>query len=302
MWTAVDRQLLPSKNSDLRSLLQKAIRRGDQALAMQAISRLIELGDKGWLKRRSFVFVFEEVWPAADSLAEDLREGNSVGIAKCLCRFEKDRSSASLGAMALGLSLGDTSVLTFAPQPSLVRQLADQLSSPEQLLEQFRIPGSEATPELVNTVARGVRMGGWPWDKAAMLAAVLLAHQGNQILPQMCDLQLDLPFWVALDQHTSQGKQAIAQVARQLHVKASQLGWLAFLNEGVRSNCSRRSIWWRAEVAWKTASVGLSEEKAAKLWREASPLLMTSLELPAQHLAERLKWQQSSLFGVSTWD
>ena len=54
-----------------RSLLQKAVRRGDVGLVEKVISYLIGVGDRNWLKKRLIIIAYEECWPLATEINSD---------------------------------------------------------------------------------------------------------------------------------------------------------------------------------------------------------------------------------------
>ena len=63
------KQRKASTDPRLRSLLQKAARRGYPRVAELVARRLYDNGDRTWLRSRSVVITFEECWPLAQRLA-----------------------------------------------------------------------------------------------------------------------------------------------------------------------------------------------------------------------------------------
>ena len=53
----------PDTHQDCRSLLQKAVRRGNHTLVAKVVDHLYEIDDIKWLKRRVGVIIVEECWP-----------------------------------------------------------------------------------------------------------------------------------------------------------------------------------------------------------------------------------------------
>ena len=53
----------PNTHQDYRSLLQKAVRRSNYALAGKVVDHLYEVNDAAWLKKRTGVIIAEECWP-----------------------------------------------------------------------------------------------------------------------------------------------------------------------------------------------------------------------------------------------
>jgi hypothetical protein len=73
----------PNTHQDCRSLLQKAVRRGESDLVVKVVDHLYEIGDIRWLKQRVGVIIAEECWPLMGKweLPEKKREAAS-SIAK----------------------------------------------------------------------------------------------------------------------------------------------------------------------------------------------------------------------------
>jgi hypothetical protein len=58
-----------STDPRLRSLLQKAVRRGHSAVVQNTARRLDAARDRTWLRSRAVVITFEECWPLAQQLS-----------------------------------------------------------------------------------------------------------------------------------------------------------------------------------------------------------------------------------------
>ena len=54
--------LYQNKNQEIRSCIQKAVRRGDSALAVKSYDYLIKNGDSECVRKRLPVIAFEECW------------------------------------------------------------------------------------------------------------------------------------------------------------------------------------------------------------------------------------------------
>ena len=81
----------PNTHQDCRSLLQKAVRRGESDLVVKVVDHLYEIGDIRWLKQRVGVIIAEECWPldgemgitrkkryATSSIARDSLSGSTI--------------------------------------------------------------------------------------------------------------------------------------------------------------------------------------------------------------------------------
>src|SRR5262245_39638861 len=57
-------------HQECRSLLQKAVRRGDEGLVGMVTCHLEKAGDAAWLRGRAAVITFEECWPLGGLLPQ----------------------------------------------------------------------------------------------------------------------------------------------------------------------------------------------------------------------------------------
>lgn len=84
-----------------RSLLQKAVRRGDLVVTELTIQYLLDQGDKAWLRDRLFVIAYEECWPLASQvqikdilgeyvkIASKIKNKNVWGLAKLAVNYNQ---------------------------------------------------------------------------------------------------------------------------------------------------------------------------------------------------------------------
>src|SRR5438067_1153890 len=98
----------PTTDPRLRSLLQKAARRGAVAVAEQSARCLDAMGDKTWLRSRAVVITFEESWPCASTLALDRTPVSKRDALLVVAKIVKQKDAAGLGALSHALSEKDT--------------------------------------------------------------------------------------------------------------------------------------------------------------------------------------------------
>jgi hypothetical protein len=113
--------------SILRSLVQKAIRRGCGDIAQRAFVKLNGMGDGAWLMTRIGVIAFEECWGSAVVLNG---ERDFLWLIEFLSNVEKQKDAAGLGSLAYGLVEGDFSALDFAINPLAVKIVAAGIRRP----------------------------------------------------------------------------------------------------------------------------------------------------------------------------
>jgi hypothetical protein len=237
-------------HSDCRSLLQKAVRRGEAGLAAEVTKHLGDVGDGKWLRTRVAVVTFEECWPLGADLPERPDQAAIVTSFIRVAESVKLKDAAGLGTLAYALSKGDQSVFSNSAQDRPIRILSEAIQRPKEywgwVVKQTK---DDRQAALVDSAYRAYRRGGWPWDRAFMQAAAYLAVSTFVLTPPRARTDRGaFPYWVALDKHTSAGKQALRQAAKQLGIPSRQVLWLGFYFESALTNEMQPSYWWSREV------------------------------------------------------
>ncbi len=274
-----------------RSLLQKAVRRGDVALTRRLTEHLLTVGDRTWLRQRAAVIVFEECWPLGATLKTLTRDFATVSaVLEHIAASAKYKDAAGLGAMAYAFAEGETTVCSDPTFDHHIRIIKQAIERPDAFWSW--IEGqvhSDDQQHLVEAARRSHRRGGWPWDRAFMQAAaylgVIAALPKHHQLPTV---PLDCPVWVGIDKHTPTGKIALRQVATQLHVPPRQLAWASFYFESALVNVDLSGSWFRRETDWRLRQVGLVYDEARDLWQRARPLVYELLAPESEVLEEHL--------------
>ena len=99
------RKANPNTHQDCRSLIQKAVRRGNRTLVAKVVDHLYEINDIKWLKQRVGVIIVEECWPliAEWELPKKLEE-QQAAIRDVLSRAAvcaKFKDATGLGSLAI---------------------------------------------------------------------------------------------------------------------------------------------------------------------------------------------------------
>ena len=118
-----------------RSLLQKAVRRGNVDLVFTTSSYLESLGSKvrSWYRSRTAVITFEECWPLATELVFNKKFHSKIAALIQVTRAAKARDATGLGYLAFALSQGDDTVLTDTDDDKAIRILASAIQRPEEV-------------------------------------------------------------------------------------------------------------------------------------------------------------------------
>ena len=288
----------PNTHPDYRSLLQKAVRRSNDALVGKVVDHLYEVDDAAWLKKRTGVIVAEECWPlmAKWELPKKL-EGQQSAIKAILSQVassKKFKDAAGLGSLAYALSEGDSSVLTSSDEDCHIKLISAAIKEPKKYwgwaISQCR---NDSVTRLVTQAEKAYRKGGWPWDRAFIQATAYLAiKNGMPEVPIVHNVKARFPFWVALDKHTPQGKTALREASKKTGLPWRQLNWVSFYCESGLVDDSISSQWWNREIEWRLSKVGLSLGTAKSMWAEARPEFIKALRDEPARL--------ENIFGDST--
>ena len=298
------KQPLTKIHSAYRSLIQKAVRRGDLSLTRKVASHLRDIGDGNWLARRTAVITFEECWPLGAKLDLSTEFTNTVNSLIRAAQSVKVKDATGLGTLAYALSTGDDSVLSGSPEDRHIKIVSEAIKRPKDFWDWVTTNCSqESQSTLVDVAQKAYRRGGWPWDRAFMQAAAYLAVTGNTPIVTTAKQQSkEFPLWVALDKHTPQGKQALRHVAKKIGVLSNQLFWVSFYFESALTNEATDSFWWSKEVNWRLHQIGLDFDRASLIWDKAQPIISEILKAEVEDLWENIQPPtplQLSLFDLT---
>lgn len=275
-----------------RSLLQKAVRRGAVNVAESATIHLILQGQAGWLKNRSGVITFEESWAFARKLQFTTSEELLIKQYKELASSSKNKNAAGLGSLAYELSRGASSILVKSdPINKHIKIVAEAVRRPDDFwrwVKQFKLDQEEIT--FLEKAESGFKLAGWPWDKAFAIASAYLFVTSDlppiETFNSLADI--DFPFWVAIDKHTSVGKRALVKCASKFNLNKSTLGWIQFYFESAKCSNLQPSPWWEREKSWRLGMEGVDHDKAEIIWRDSSEFLYELLRLQESELKKEL--------------
>ena len=303
------RQPKSPTDQSARSLLQKAVRRSCPEVVARTLDYLYRVGDVSWLRQRVGVIVSEECWPLLHGWklpSARGRNGSSlqrVAIERVLRQAAvtvKCKDAAGLGSLAYAHSEGDsTTTMHLAPDDvSAIEHVSWGISNTDRF---FGRCGSRCSDDdCVKVVANAQlvhRKRGWPWDMAFTLAAAYLCATNG--LPRLTTIPeranrcgsatfARLPFWVALDKHTAEGKRALSAIAKRHRVSPRKLGWVSFYCETGRSSNAVQSAWWGREADWRLRKVGLSIREAEAIWEAVRQDFSESVDCSATALRTRV--------------
>jgi len=282
----------PQTHQACRSLLQKAVRRGDTLLTRNIAYHLHSIGDNDWLKMRTAIITFEECWPLGVNLSLASDFGGIVDALIKVTQMVKVKDAAGLGVLAYELSEGDTSMLSGSLEDQHIRQVAEAVKNPKDFWIWVTHSCSQADQQLlIQSSMKAYRRGGWPWDRALTQAAAYLAGTSGVPEVHLTDHpSIEVPFWVGLDKHTPQGKKALQDTAKHIGVPSRQLTWISFYCESAYTNESTESYWWSRELRWRLSKVGVDQDKARQIWEKAQPVYIRLLKEETDALQKHLEY------------
>lgn len=285
----------------LRSLLQKAARRGNATTVEKVARRLYETGDRTWLRSRAAVITFEECWPLAGLLFLERGAESKVDALMRVARAVKQKDAAGLGAMAYAFHEGDTSTLIGLHDTKPVRFVSEALSRPAAFFDWSASRCvSDAQFQVVRAAKAYLAAATWGWDKTCILAGAYLASAGPVPTVDLASQSDEsFPYWVAFDKHTPQGKEALHTAALELGISYRQIIWAGFYLESAQTNALAESSWWEIEKAWRLKKAGLTISSASEVWERVRPILkrlILSEEINLREFVEMNRQEQHEIF------
>jgi hypothetical protein len=280
-------------DSRIRSLLQKAVRRGNAELiyTISAWIQDLNIREKNWFRNRTAIIIFEECWPLGQDLIFNRQFHSKVAVLIKAARSIKNRDAAGLGYLAYQLYHGDTSMLSDTPDDRHIKIVSHAISRPDDYwnwVEQM-LPETYGKPLCTN--AMKFKSVGRPIDRAVIYAAAYLSLNAPSRFTEASSSagrKEPFPFWVALDRHTPQGRRVLKDVARDLHIDLKQLEWSLFYFEGCVTNDEVKSYWWDRYCHWQFNKLGLPYEEAHLLWGPVKPQVLDALRQDSRQLQREI--------------
>jgi hypothetical protein len=282
----------------LRSLLQKAVRRGNVDLVLTASAFIESLGskDRNWYRIRTAIITFEECWPLGTELIFNKKFHSKVAALIRVTRSVKARDATGLGFLAYALSQRDTSVLDDTSDDKAIKVVANAIRRPDDFWQWIGWQKTTVNQKILTENAFRFKKAGLPHDKAVIQAAAYLTVSGD--LPPIKDgppSDPKFPYWVAFDRHTVEGRRALRDIARDLHISLPQLEWTFFYFEGALTNGEIPSKWWERYCHWHFQKIDLPTEEAHLLWEPAKVQVVETLAHESRQLQNELyRWKLSN--------
>jgi hypothetical protein len=276
-----------------RSLLQKAVRRGNVDLVFTTSAFLESLGsaDKNWYLNQTAIITFEECWPLGTGLIFNKKFHSKVAALIRVTRASKTRDATGL-----------TSVLDDTAGDKAIKIVANAIRRPDDFWQWVTWQKTAAAEKnLIDNAVRFKKVG-LPHDHAVIQAAAYLAVTGQLSRiegGQPSDPKF--PYWIVFDNHTPEGRRALRDIARDLHISLSQLEWTYFYFEGALANGEISSKWWDRHCRWHFKKIELPANEAHLLWDPARVQLEERLTAEGRQLKNELyRWKLTNREGIES--
>jgi len=254
-----------------RSLLQKAIRRGNEELTEKVVRYLTNVGDTTWLKNRFPIIVFEECW-------------TYTGLSySTLSRTVKNKNAAGLGALAVKNN----------PSDDLdIRTVARGLDNPVKFWEWAR--STDSNKHIIETTFSASKRSILPEDKAMMFAVAYLAVKYPVPETQVIEANNDpnFPYWIAIDKHTGRGREIYIEACREINLDSFAGMQFGFYMEGSLCNQLQFSPFWEQMKTWQFKILGFTLEQAAEKWDKLKPLIIKKTKSTVDSMIQRIEDNQ----------
>lgn len=269
----------PSPQNLERSLLQKAIRRGNVELVEKVVKYLISKGDFDWLRKRLAVITYEECWTLGTELRFDKNEHIIIEQYKNLALAVKNKNAAGLASLAMQLDKKNKT----SDEVKAIETIANAMDNKEEFWDWIKTePGYQKHKRRIELAKEHVTKAVYPTDKAQMFAAAYLC--GKELVPETKFTQPDndpnFPYWIAFDKHTELGRMLIEKAAKKIGCNYYEAARLAFYFEGSVTKQLTDSPYWEHILTFGN--------DASKTWNELKPILIDISKDHAKALEERI--------------
>lgn len=266
-----------------RSLLQKAVRRGDVGLVENVVEYLIASGDSAWLRKRLFVIAYEECWP----LGQEMDSKNLLTSFKKLAVSVKNKNAAGLAKLA-----EEFNGRNYTTSSNEVRDVAQALKNPVAFWAKVEKHDNFNTNKGRILAAKdAVKKASFDGDKAVMYASVhlMLNEDIPKVIPAQQTPPAEFPYWVAFDKHTDIGKVVLAKAAEAVGLAIYRGYRLAFYLEGSTCNQISDSPYWDELARWEIERMGgMKVTQALDYWGKMKPIIIEETKPDVEKLIERI--------------
>jgi hypothetical protein len=284
---------MASSPNDLeRSLLQKAVRRGNVEVVEKVVGYLQHVNDFKWLRKRLAVIAYEECWTYADQLLYPKQPYKLLDEYKTLTTTIKNLNADALASLAMKVKEGVSSALIGSSKDKrAIQTVANAIKKPEEFWDWIKKqPDYKKYAKRINAAERDIDKADFEGDKAMMFAAAYLALKYP--IPETKftnpNNDIDFPYWIALDKHTSLGRTIYSQACQSINIWPTRGLKIGFYLEGAVVNQMTNSPFWDLVKEWKMNRIGYSIPEAEEIWNKLKPILIGMSKLDVDLMVDRI--------------
>jgi len=284
---------MASSPNDLeRSLLQKAVRRGNVEVVEKVVGYLHSVGDFDWLRKRLAVIAYEECWTYADQLLYPTQPHKLLKEYRTLTTTIKNLNADALVSLAVKVSEGESSALVGSKKDQkAIQSVANAIKKPDEFWAWIKSElDYKKNAKRIDAAVRDIDKADFEGEKTMMLAAAYLALRYP--IPETKfatpDNDPDFPYWIALDKHTSLGKTIYSQACQSINIYPTRGLKIGFYLEGAVINQMTNSPFWDLVKEWKMNRIGYSIPEAEEIWNKLKPILIEMSKLDVDLMVDRI--------------
>jgi hypothetical protein len=284
---------MPSSPFELeRSLLQKAVRRGNEYVIDKVFRYLLLNDNKLWLKKRLVVMGYEECWTFANKININCSNYEILEQYKTLARKIKNKNADGLADLARKLNEYEYSALVGNEQEQkAIQSVANSMKYPEKYWKWIRTqPLCQGHKFRIEQAKRDVNKKTISDDSSMMYAAAYLAVK--YLIPETQSMEPDndpnFPYWIAVDKHTSIGREAYIEACNSINLSPVRGMHLGFYLEGGVCNKVIESPFWDHMVNWYLNHIHFTMNEAKEKWEELKPILIDLTKDSVNEMLDRI--------------
>lgn len=209
----------PSPLGIERSLLQKAVRRGNTEIVEKVINYLRKQDDIAWLKKRLVLMTYEECWTYADKINTNCKPYQLLEQYKTLATTVKNKNASGLADLAVNKTeWKGAAAFGNRNEQSAIDYIINAMDRPEAFWNWIKSQSGYS-----GTAENAMSKASFPGDKAMIFAAAYLSvkEPTPETRPTSPDSNPDFPYWVAFDKHTEKGRVIYIEACNRLKLDAA---------------------------------------------------------------------------------
>lgn len=278
----------PSPHSLERSLLQKAVRRGYPDIVEKVFNYLISQKDIIWMRKRLYIITYEECWPYGNNLIPRESKFKIIEHYKKLAISEKNKNAAGLAGLA-NLYTNENRIINQLDQmtATAIRTIANSIKNTDEYWDWIKHQSNYRKHKFMIEKVREASIKASFSEEEAMFysSAYFCIKDQVPVVSELPAKQDEFPYWVAIDKHTTEGKDILAEIAEKYKILPYHLYQIAFFMEGSVCNKVINSPYWELFSEIELRRRGYRIKEAQDIWDQVK---QDVIDLSAKHVDEML--------------